>query len=145
MFSKLFLCSFLITALGSCTSGKITKVSLQPQLKSVLTVYDFSPKSETDYTVNNWSIKDSILIVNISYQGGCDGFHFDLINDGTMQKSLPPKTTVYLVHQSEKETCKLNQTHDFKFNLTPLKKMNRTGSVMVKLAGQEAYLELKSR
>ncbi len=140
---KPYLYLSFIFVLLACASKNVTVNQTEPQIESLITDSKFQPSSAADYTVNSTELKDSTLTINVTYKGGCNGYHFQLFNNGNMMKSLPPKTSVFLIHQAEKENCVKLRTVSLKFNISTLKKMNPRGIVMVKLDGQESYMELK--
>jgi hypothetical protein len=134
----------LTFCISACKNQRSVSKSKEPAIKSLVTKEGERPRGvEQDFKINFWSITDSTITINITYEGGCNGYHFELVNNGMMMKSLPPKTVVYLEHDRLKEICNTNQTINLKFNISNLRRMNRNGSVMVKLDGQENYLEFK--
>lgn len=137
----------LLFIVYSCKSGKQSKVNLVDQApdKVVQIQPGFLSTSEPDYTIDTAFVKsDSLLLIKISYQGGCNGFHFELMNDGNIQKSMPPKANLIIVHSSQLENCKEPKKTWFTFNLSPLKnRIPKRNKLLLKLVHWDGILEMK--
>ncbi|MBX7181438.1 MAG: hypothetical protein K1X82_04940 [Bacteroidia bacterium] len=131
----------------SCKSGHQAKTGLgdtAPE-KYLQIQPGFVHSIEPDFSVDTAFVKnDSLLLVKISFQGGCNGFHFDLMNDGNIQKSMPPRTNLILVHSSQLENCKDSKQTWFTFNLSPLKnRIPKKNKLLLKLSNWKGVLEMK--
>ncbi len=91
-------------------------VLLEPTVDNSFTI----PKGKPDYTINNAEIKDSVLVLNISYSGGCKEHNFELMFNGMYMKSLPRKASLYLKHESNGDICKKLVLLELRYNLSSI-------------------------
>lgn len=145
-----FSCLFwfgVLTSLHACSASKKTSVnSAKAELvKKVIVQSGFEASSTVDYSIDSAKVtKDSILTIYVKYQGGCNGLHFELFNDGNIMKSMPPKTNLVLVHGIELENCKEEKVCSLDFNLSPLKYMvPENNKLILRLANWKGRLELQ--
>jgi hypothetical protein len=137
----------VLTSLYSCSTSKQTSVkSAKAELvKKVIVQSGFEAPSIVDYSIDSAKVtKDSILTIYVKYQGGCNGLHFELFNDGNIMKSMPPKTNLVLVHRTELENCKEEKVCSLDFNLSPLIYMvPENNKLILRLANWKGRLELQ--
>ena len=82
-------------------------------------VMDF--KNE-DFYLEDVSIKDNILKLNVSYSGGCKKHQFLLVEKKYLQRAKDLyDVQLQLLHNSNNDTCKKIVTEDLFFNILPLK------------------------
>ena len=82
-------------------------------------VMDF--KNE-DFYLEDVSITDNILKLNVSYSGGCKKHHFLLVEKKNLQRAKKLyDVQLQLLHNSNNDTCKKIVTEDLFFNILPLK------------------------
>jgi hypothetical protein len=82
-------------------------------------VMDF--KNE-DFYLEDVSIKDNILKLNVSYSGGCKKHQFLLVEKKNLQRAKDLyDVQLQLLHNSNNDTCKKIVTEDLFFNILPLK------------------------
>jgi len=82
-------------------------------------VVDF--KNE-DFYLEDVSIKDNILKLNVSYSGGCKKHQFLLVEKKNLQRAKDLyDVQLQLLHNSNNDTCKKIVTEDLFFNILPLK------------------------
>ncbi len=79
-------------------------------------VDDFSPYDKS-VAINILAVKvnGNVLVIDVSYSGGCEKHEFELIGSKSIQKSLPPKRGIKLYHNANGESCRelINQTLSF--------------------------------
>lgn len=138
---------FFLSALSvfwACKQTSTSKVTTQKPIEPkrlIQKAFDESTWNHA-FTINEWNIKDSLLSVSISHNY-CDVGKFELLNNGTMLKSFPPKTFVYLHYDDPKgAACKELRNDKIQFNIEALRAMNKRGRVLVQLVGQEEFKEL---
>jgi hypothetical protein len=94
-------------ATKSCDKSTSDKSTTQEQtvLKQI-TIKDppIVVASDTSMHIENAVAKDSVLSLTISYLG-CETDDFELISDGMILKTLPPRLVVFLNHISQTK-CK---------------------------------------
>ena len=82
-------------------------------------VMDF--KNE-DFYLEDVSIKDNILKLNVSYNGGCKKHQFLLVEKKNLQRAKDLyDVQLQLLHNSNNDACKKIVTEDLFFNILPLK------------------------
>ena len=140
----LMFCSVLFNACKHQKDISNLKTS-STDIPKVIITSDFVIPDSVDYTIDSAQMaNDSILTIYLRYQGGCNGSHFKLYNNGNTMKSMPPKTNLNLVHQSELESCKVNRKEAVHFNLSPLKYMiPEENKLILKLSSWKGRLEMK--
>jgi len=79
------------------------------------------PGLNMDYIINNVTLLDSILKIDLSYSGDCGEPDFELFFSGNYEKSFPPQATFYLQHKSNKKKCNENINKILKFNISKAK------------------------
>ena len=77
--------------------------------------------SVKNYFIDSLKINGDILSIFINYSGGCKNHTFELIGNKFYAKSLPPQTTVYLVHNNNGDSCRELIQSELKFNIKQLK------------------------
>jgi hypothetical protein len=83
---------------------------------------EFKNYDAQDFYLEDVSIEDSILKLNVSYSGGCKKHQFLLVE----RKNFKRAKNIYevhlqLLHNSNQDTCKKIVTEFLFFNLLPLK------------------------
>jgi hypothetical protein len=75
-----------------------------------------------DFYLEDVSIKDNILKLNVSYSGGCKKHQFLLVEKKNLQRAKDLyDVQLQLLHNSNNDTCKKIVTEDLFFNILPLK------------------------
>ena len=75
------------------------------------------------YALNAATITDDFLNVSVSYSGGCEAHQFTLVVSETFLESFPVQLHASLAHNANGDTCEAYPTHNYRFDLTPIKKM----------------------
>ena len=76
-----------------------------------------------DYTLNNATIDEDTLQINVSYGGGCEKHEMTLVASESFLESFPVQLPVSLAHNANGDNCEAWLTEDFNFDLTPIKTM----------------------
>lgn len=104
--------------------------------KTVIKDKNFTiPANNSDYKINKVSLSDSLLMINVTYNGKSDKDSFDLIFNEMYAKSMPPIATLYLV-QNVIGTKQI--TRDLCFDISNIK--YKGGKVKVKIYGYNETL-----
>ena len=100
-------------------------------------------EASTDpFTIKTARIEGEVLIIEVSYSGGCKEHDFQLFTDGMLMKSLPPKQTFFLKHASNADFCK-KMVHDtLRYDLSGISAGNAK-ELKIILAGYKEELTLK--
>ena len=81
-------------------------------------LYQSAPRDEL--IINNIQLLENILIINISYGGGCEDHIFRLISTSFME-SYPVQVNVLLSHEDNNDPCDMWITESKHYNISPLK------------------------
>jgi hypothetical protein len=88
------------------------------------------------------TIEDNTLVVSVSYSGGCQDHHFDLVGDEAISKSLPPQRSIRLVHSGERDRCKALILKTLEFDIKDLAYQQESGSeIVLRLEGWDTDLK----
>jgi uncharacterized protein YkuJ len=71
--------------------------------------------------INSVTLSGDMLILNVSYGGGCEEHKFKLYVSKGLSKSNPPQAEMYLLHNANGDLCEAYLTENLAFNLLPLK------------------------
>lgn len=121
LFKFILLLAFPALIISSCKA----KPKATQEIRTVIRKGNYTGSINTsDWTINSATVKDSLLLIDISYIQPCSTHSFDLIADGKMSKSIPPQINIELVHNIEKKTyCKNSKKKRevLLFNINPLR------------------------
>ena len=76
-----------------------------------------------EYTLNSATITDDTLNISVSYSGGCKDHQFTLVVSETFLESFPVQLHASIAHNANGDTCEAYPTDNYRFDLTPIKKM----------------------
>ncbi|NVK63948.1 MAG: hypothetical protein HWE22_05145 [Flavobacteriales bacterium] len=79
-------------------------------------------------TITGVTLEGNILSLEVEYSGGCTDHSFELVGSPMIMKSLPPKRTVKLVHNSNDDTCREWVSETIKFNIKALAVTETSGN-----------------
>ena len=89
------------------------------------------PSNSLPTTINDIKLIDNLLMLSISYTGGCVKHDFELVGNEMISKSLPPIRSVNLIHKTlEDESCKRLMYDTLYFDLSNLAYQKSTGSII---------------
>jgi len=98
--------------------------------------YNTAPRDSV--TFNDVKIIKDIIILNVSYGGGCAEHNFSLVSTSFME-SYPVQVNILLSHEDNDDPCDMWITEELSFNLKPLKKSwynlynERSGIILINL------------
>ena len=137
-------CLIFHCGISSCKSHpesgmkkKITSQTPAPKTRLLLINQAFVPDSIQNFKLKKVWIEGTLMFLDISYSGGCKNHKWDLIFNGMLAKSLPPKAVLFLNHDSGGDLCKKLILDTLCFNLSPLRTYGQ--KVMVNVRGNEGY------
>lgn len=112
---------FFVTAFIAC--HKKTHPSKSNMVIQMVIVDSSIEKGKTGdpYVIDSVKINDDILTVFINYSGGCKEHSFELYSNGAYAKSLPPQTSVYMVHKGNGDACRELIHQTLQFDLSAIK------------------------
>jgi hypothetical protein len=84
-------------------------------------------------TITSVTLEGNILSVDVEYSGGCKDHSFDLIGSEAVMKSMPPKRSVKLMHNSNDDTCRELVSETIKFDIRALSMTEKKGSEIILL------------
>ena len=84
-------------------------------------------------TITRVSLEGNILTLDVEYSGGCKDHSFEFVGSQMLMKSMPPKRSVKLVHNSNDDTCRELVSETIKFNIKSLAVTETSGNEVVLL------------
>lgn len=138
---KLLVSISIIALLLSCGSTKEVEIvkeeTVQEEIKPQrnipvkATIGEFK---ESDHVViNAVRIVGNTLFLDVSYSGGCKEHRFEFIGSPVILKTLPPKRSVQLYHDSNEDVCRELVTNTIEIDLKELTYQPIAGSEIVLL------------
>jgi len=103
-------------------------------------LYQNAPKDPIVF--NEIKLDRNIILMNVSYGGGCEEHEFALIATSFME-SYPVQVNVLLSHEDNDDPCDMWITEIMTFNLLPLKKSwqqeynKKSGIIVMNIQGWE--------
>lgn len=86
--------------------------------KKGLLVEDFAAYENNASTeITSVTIDQNIMILGISYSGGCEEHEFSLIGSRLITKSLPPQRGIMLFHNNNGDSCRELKEEEIKFDI----------------------------
>ena len=92
-----------------------------------------------EYALNSATITDDTLNISLSYSGGCEDHRFTLVVSDTFLESFPVQLSASIAHNANGDTCEAYPTDNYRFDLTPIKKMyqkayrQKAGTIILRL------------
>ena len=141
MINRIIISSILVFVI-SCVNSKSTQTNDSIKLSPVNIVDDVSiyTRNNSETTILKASIEGSILVLNISFNGGCEIHDFELIGSEVLLKSNPPVREVKLIHNANNDDCRELVKKELKFDVSKFKSEK---AVMLKIEGWIPKIELK--
>lgn len=93
-----------------------------------------------DFTITTAEVIGDSLIVWVSYKGSEGAHNFDLIWNGSIMKSLPPKAGMFLYHTAEILGGENEFMQGLVFDISALKEYADGGSIIIMLRSWESEL-----
>lgn len=81
-----------------------------------------------------------ILVLDVSYAGGCAEHDFNLLTNGKYKSSYPPEIEIKLIHDNNDDGCRAVIDKKLYFNLTPLQ-YDGTTQVLLVVKNSEKTLQ----
>ncbi|MFB6305875.1 MAG: hypothetical protein ABEH43_02605 [Flavobacteriales bacterium] len=78
-------------------------------------------KKNDDFDLKQRWIEDDVLYCIVGYSGGCETHEFTLYAVKGIMKSMPPKRSLAVYHNSNGDACRSYIKDTLKFNAKPLK------------------------
>jgi len=75
----------------------------------------------TPFNLNEVTVKNDVLTLNVSYGGGCQEHEFELyMTPPTFMESNPVQANIYLRHDGNGDTCEAYLTEDVSFDISKI-------------------------
>ncbi|MFX0174459.1 MAG: hypothetical protein ACFE9L_21485 [Candidatus Hodarchaeota archaeon] len=103
--------------------------------------FENSPRDAVAF--NKVTLDKNLLIIEVSYGGGCRQHFFALIGSNVFMESYPVQTNIVLSHNANDDPCEALLTETLNFDLSPLKIAYQeaysvsSGSIIIHLEGVE--------
>lgn len=139
----LLLASILFIA---CTGTKNSSSKTSEMKKEIIPVTRTAnfekPSNNPDFSIYSMSISENIATLIVTYSGGCQKHSFSAHFNGNYMKSLPPRATVFLNHNSNNDNCRAIVKDTLYIDLTEVKyDKSKPGTVVVGFNGSEKTID----
>lgn len=137
----------IILAALSAVQCKTSKtVLISQEERAVINTNSFAGEEAIpDFKVVSASISGNILNLKVEFTGEKGKHEFDLLWNGSIMKSLPPKVSLTPVHKAVDSCGKKTVTMDLSFNLGIIsEKLAGYDTVIIMIAGYSQSLEFTS-
>lgn len=88
-------------------------------------------KESDPITITSALIEGNTLHLTVEYSGGCQDHSFEMIGSMAVMKSLPPKRSVRLIHESNDDHCRALITQNLRINIEALAYAKEKGSEII--------------
>lgn len=112
--------------------------------KSIIVNPDFvTPETNGSFEVTDAKISGDVLIIDVTFSGGCKEHEFNAYWNGVMMKSMPPKIGLYIEHKTNDDNCRKVINETLRFDLSNLKPESHQNNytIMVGFSNFKSYLE----
>jgi hypothetical protein len=90
------------------------------------------------FTFGGARVEGDLLVVEVSYGGGCEQHDFTLLDTGIATRSIPPQHFLRLVHDAHGDACEAYITSELRFDISPFKGLySGLDRVAIRLEGME--------
>lgn len=90
------------------------------------------------FTFGGVRVEGDLLIVEVSYGGGCEKHDFTLLDTGIATRSIPPQHFLRLLHDAHGDACEAYITRELRFDISPFKGLySGLDRVAIRLEGIE--------
>lgn len=131
--SSLFSCKTGETVAENKPAGKKPKVVIP-----ILREANFAKpeNAQVDFVIVGYNIKEDLAQLTLRYKGGCKKHAFTAHFNGYYIKTLPPKATIFLKHDNQKDTCNKTMIDTIYVDLKGIRPdPKKDGSVIVGFTG----------
>ena len=135
-FTYLVLLTVIVSACGSVKDSEeqTTETAVMAQKAIIGEPSKDNPLTE----ITNAELNGNILMLTVSYSGGCEEQVFDLVGNEMIMKSFPPQRNMTLVRDSKGDACREYITKQLVFDLSELSYQKKNGSeIVLHLSGYE--------
>ncbi len=111
----------------------------ETSLDTLALVDGFGVDLQSDpFTFGSARVEGDLLIVEVSYGGGCEKHNFTLLDTGIATRSIPPQHLLRLVHDAHGDACEAYITSELRFDISPFKGLySGLDRVAIRLEGME--------
>lgn len=110
------------------------------EMKSVVINKELNLDVNDPFEILDAKISGETLSITVQYSGGCEKHEFDLFGNGIYMKSLPPQTSVILVHKANNDKCRSLIEKVIEFDVSNLK-YGKSGPVMINLQNYDKKIQ----
>lgn len=82
-------------------------------------------------TITSAQIDGNKMFLTVEYSGGCEEHSFEMVGSLAVMKSLPPKRSVRLIHESNDDHCRALITKNLVINIEALADSQKSGSEII--------------
>ena len=96
------------------------KIVSKVEQREIIINQEYSPPSRLDFTIDSGKVVDKTLSLYVKYTGGCKPHDFQIVATNFIKKSLPPQTELFLIHNTNNDSCFRPLEKVLNFNLSKL-------------------------
>lgn len=111
-----------VTALSACKNAEMKNKSQQQVVypQAVLVENPDTYAESADFSMMAVSIEGNVISITVEYSGGCEKHNWELVGSESIQKSLPPKRGMRLIHHNNGDSCRSIVEENLKFDISAL-------------------------
>ena len=134
--------SALIMIIGCGTQKKMAQEQVENSNTMIKAKVGEINVASDPLTITNVNVKGNILLIDISYSGGCKDHSFEVVGSPMIAKSLPPIRAIQLIHHANSDQCKKMILQTLEVDLKDLAYQQKVGSkIFLTLDGWKDKIE----
>ncbi len=136
---NLIFIAIIISFCGIQCKNQKTVVKSQPERNIINLNTSVGEMKEADFAIKSAQLKGDILTLAVEFTGEKGTHDFDLVWDGSIMKSMPPKVTLTAIHKSENVSGRKKVEMQLSFNVGLLGERGST-KIIIMLKGYSENL-----
>ncbi|GMQ83091.1 MAG: hypothetical protein BMS9Abin05_2569 [Rhodothermia bacterium] len=97
---------------------------------TLVPIGDSNTIEKDPFEIVSSSIEGDVLLLTLSYGGGCEDHEFAFYSEGPVMESFPPGAMIRVYHDSKNDHCRALIRQTFEIDLRPLR-ANETDQVVI--------------
>ncbi len=124
--------TFILLGLLTVQCKNQKTVTMTQPVREIINTNTFvSQVAEPDFTIKTARLEGDVLKMTVHFAGEKGNHDFDLLWDGSMMKSMPPKVLLTPVHKSKNHSGKKLVDMELEFNVSTVGKPGGHNSVII--------------
>lgn len=134
----LFVLSVVLLSCGTsknATKNEHSDSTIKPKETMITATIGEFNKTSDPMTISSVKIEGNLMLIEVTYSGGCGEHTFQMIGSSMIAKSLPPIRSIQLTHKANKDECRKMIIQTIKVDISAL--------AYKKESGNDIYLTLE--